>query len=122
MECTIDAECESGYYCDLDRGICREIIIGEGCWDDTDCPGEQVCKGARETKWVQDKWPFGTIVKKEKGVCVEKEKRIIVIEGIDDSETCDYCRSVWAMTFIEGQPIVYPPYHKECRCKERSED
>jgi hypothetical protein len=29
---------------------------------------------------------------------------------------------MWTMTFEEGRAVVYPPYHKGCRCRERSED
>jgi hypothetical protein len=122
MECTVDVECEEGYYCDLDKGLCLKIRGGQECWTDTDCPEGLVCKGARSTTWVQDTWPFGTIIKKVQGICVERERRIVVIEGTDDEDTCDYCRKIWTMTFVEGQAVVYPPYHKGCRCRERSED
>jgi hypothetical protein len=122
MECTIDVECEEGYYCNLDTGRCERILTPKTCWDDDECPEGQVCKGVREATWEAEGWPFSEFRRKEKGICVGKGTRIVVIEGIDDLETCDFCRSMWSMTFVEGRAVVYPPYHKGCRCRERSED
>jgi hypothetical protein len=119
--CARDSECEEGYYCDLDDGICRKIEVGEECWADRDCPEGQVCKGARGTKWVQGEWPFGSIRRKQPGLCVDKGTQIIRIEGIDDARTCDYCRDMWTRVIKEGEGNL-PPYHEHCRCWGEYED
>jgi hypothetical protein len=113
--CTRDSECEEGYYCDLDSGVCKELKEDLGCWDNSECPEGQVCKGGEGTKWVQGKWPFGSIQGKVKGICVDEGESVIRIGGIDDERTCDYCRYMWTQVGREGV-MKLPPYHEHCRC------
>ena len=113
--CTVDSECEEGYYCDVDSGECKKLSDTVGCWDDNDCPRDQVCKGGRGTKWVQTEWPFGSIQKKTKGICVDRAEEVVRIEGIDDERTCDYCRGMMGRVGKEGE-MKLPPYHNHCRC------
>ena len=112
--CTVDRECEEGYYCDLDDGVCRKIEVGTKCWDDSECPEGQVCKGVSGTVWVQG-WPFGHIEGKQPGICVEAGTVVIKIKGIDDETTCDYCRDMWTKPQKEKGANL-PPYHNRCRC------
>ena len=114
--CARDSECEEGFYCDLDDGICKKIEEEVGCEDDDECPRDQVCKGARGTKWVQKGWPFGSLEKKTKGICVDRDEEVIRIQGIDDSETCDYCRHMWTQVIRASSGKGLPPYHEHCRC------
>ena len=121
MGCTRDSECEEGYYCDLDSGTCRELEETLGCWDNSECPEGQICKGGSGTKWVQGEWPFGSIQRKVKGICVGKGESVIRIVGVDDEKTCDYCRYMWTQVGREGG-MKLPPYHEHCRCWGRYED
>jgi hypothetical protein len=111
--CTVDSECEEGYYCDLDDGICRKIEDNVECWDNSECPEGQTCKGVSGAVWVPG-WPFGHIEGKEPGICVEAGTVLIRIEGIDDEKTCGYCRSMMGRVIKEGQTL--PPFHSHCRC------
>lgn len=120
--CTRDSECEEGFYCDLDDGICKKIEEEVGCGNDDDCPRDQVCKGARGTKWVQKGWPFGSIEKKTKGICVDRGEEVIRIQGIDDTKTCDYCRHMWTQVIRASSGKGLPPYHEHCRCWGTYED
>ena len=114
--CARDSECEEGYYCDLDEGICRKLIESEECDVNSDCPEGQECKGGSGWKWeLKFENRFGMIRKPRRGICVDKGEEVIIITGIDDEETCDYCRKMWGRVFREGSAEL-PPYHEHCRC------
>lgn len=113
--CTVDSECENGFYCDLDLGECVKIEKSKSCEGNSDCPDGQICKGAEGTRWVQDKWPFGSLEKRVKGICVDPDVVVVRIDGIEDEKTCDYCRSMIGRVGLASQ-LNLPPYHNKCRC------
>ena len=121
--CANNNECEEGYYCNLDTGECVKIDDEIGCWDSDECPEGMVCKGANYTTvWVQG-WPLGHLEKRgTKGICVNPGEGVVVIEGIQDFKTCNYCLSMIGKTFRRRETAILPPYHNHCRCWEREED
>ena len=126
--CTINAQCEEGYYCDRDLGECVRIEEeARSCWKTNECPEGMECKGADyRTVWVQGGGKPGTYFEKrgDKGICVDKEERVIVIKGIRDFVTCNYCLGMIGKVFRigEGGELRLPPYHDHCRCWPEEED
>jgi hypothetical protein len=109
--CQRDTDCDPGFWCDLNDGKCKKIEEDyTSCRFDWNCPSGQVCKGQyvdlsvnlQDLSWGQ-------------GICVDEDTRLITIEGIDDEDTCDYCKDMWKRAFVEGTASL-PPYHEHCRC------
>jgi hypothetical protein len=112
--CQRDCDCDSGYYCDLDDGECKEIREDYNvCWFDWNCPSGQVCKG----QYVELLFPTYQFpdLSWGQGICVDEDVSLVQIKGVDDDETCDYCREMWKKLGREGE-FPLPPYHEHCRC------
>lgn len=74
--------------------------LGDICLSDRECAAGKICVS-----------PPG----KEHGICVPIGEISVVIAGILDSRTCDYCRSqIGKVGTLDS--INLPPYHKHCRC------
>ena len=121
--CTNNSVCEEGYYCDLDIGQCVRIEEAGECWDSDECLEGMECKGAEYRSVYVTGYPWGHWEKRgTKGICVNKEEGVIVIEGIRDFKTCNYCLGMIGRVFKKGEESKLPPYHEHCRCWSREED
>lgn len=115
-ECMSHSDCESGYYCDFDDGKCKESVEIDGCLRDSDCPSGMICKG---TEFLLDTSLSSGYLRK--GVCVSEAEQIILIKGIMDGKTCDYCKEMMKQAqWNKGCSL--PPFHNRCRCYATYED
>ena len=108
--CGMDSECGEGYYCDLEIRECVRLEYNKRCLGDGDCPIGQVCRGGIEMSWTLERGLATSY-----GICVDEGDVVIQIKGVDDEETCDYCRYMWTRLGKKGE-MTLPPYHDHCRC------
>lgn len=84
--------------------LARPDHKGEGelpidCSDDSDCPSGQVC----------------VLSKSKEGTCFDIGSVFVVICGIQDEKTCEYCKSQIGQIRSLVSPNL-PPFHEYCRC------
>jgi len=107
-DCPLGQVCVFGYCSFSGRMGVEQTFTGEPCASSLDCSPGSICISVKLL-------PPGKAWTEVQGVCVDYVESPIIIRGVIDKNTCDFCKTqIGRIGYL--MPSFLPPYHKHCRC------